>query len=211
LGLQHAMGLGVSAVIGTGPELAQEVRRTRPDLVVVDGLTDDGRALQQLSEIRTAAAGALVLVVLATATAEQKARLLEAEAVAWVWPGAEDRFSERPRGAGHVRHPRLAGRAAAAAPPGPAKLTRRERETLAWVANGHTNAWIARRLWVTEQTVKFHLTNIYRKLGVSNRTEAAHYAVGHGLVSPADGEVDLPDAIGIPDEPTAADVHMLVR
>jgi DNA-binding CsgD family transcriptional regulator len=38
-------------------------------------------------------------------------------------------------------------------------------------------------LWVTEQTVKFHLSNIYRKLGVSNRTEASHYAHVHGLLN----------------------------
>ena len=41
---------------------------------------------------------------------------------------------------------------------------------------GHTNSRIARTLWVTEQTVKFHLSNTYRKLGVANRTEASRYA-----------------------------------
>jgi DNA-binding CsgD family transcriptional regulator len=56
-------------------------------------------------------------------------------------------------------------------------------ETLRWVAEGHTNAWIARKLWVTEQTVKFHLTNIYRKLDVANRTEASHYALVNGLLA----------------------------
>ena len=40
---------------------------------------------------------------------------------------------------------------------------------------------IARELWVTEQTVKFHLSNVFRKLGVSNRTAAGHYAHVHGL------------------------------
>ena len=44
------------------------------------------------------------------------------------------------------------------------------------------DAQLARMLWVTEQTVKFHLSNIYRKLGVANRTEAARYAYQHGLV-----------------------------
>ena len=41
---------------------------------------------------------------------------------------------------------------------------------------------IGKELWVTEQTVKFHLTNIYRKLDLANRTEAARYAYEHGLV-----------------------------
>ena len=60
-----------------------------------------------------------------------------------------------------------------AAPPDSAQLTERERETLALVAEGKTNAQIARRLRVSENTVKFHLQNLYLKLGVTNRTEAA--------------------------------------
>jgi len=61
-------------------------------------------------------------------------------------------------------------------------LTAREREILGLVAEGLTNARIGRELWVTEQTVKFHLSNIYRKLGVSNRTEASRFAYTHGLL-----------------------------
>jgi DNA-binding CsgD family transcriptional regulator len=45
-------------------------------------------------------------------------------------------------------------------------------------------------LWVTEQTVKFHLSNIYRKLGVSNRTEASRWAQLHGLLPTAAGRRD---------------------
>jgi DNA-binding NarL/FixJ family response regulator len=67
-----------------------------------------------------------------------------------------------------------------------AGLTEREIAILKAVARGLSNQAIGRELWVTEQTVKFHLTNIYRKLGVANRTEAARYAYQHGLVeSPA--------------------------
>jgi two-component system response regulator DevR len=62
-------------------------------------------------------------------------------------------------------------------------LTRRETEILRLVAEGHSNAQLARMLWVTEQTVKFHLSNIYRKLDVSNRTEASRWAQIHGLLS----------------------------
>ena len=62
------------------------------------------------------------------------------------------------------------------------ELTRREVEILQLVSEGHSNSQVARMLWVTEQTVKFHLTNIYRKLEVSNRTEAAHAAYRLGLV-----------------------------
>jgi DNA-binding NarL/FixJ family response regulator len=59
------------------------------------------------------------------------------------------------------------------------RLTRRELEILRLVAEGKSNADAARTLWITEQTVKFHLSNIYRKLGVPNRTAAAHWAHAH--------------------------------
>ncbi len=61
-------------------------------------------------------------------------------------------------------------------------LTRRELEILRLVAEGHSNAQLAKMLWVTEQTVKFHLSNIYRKLDVSNRTEAGRWAQVQGLL-----------------------------
>jgi DNA-binding NarL/FixJ family response regulator len=67
----------------------------------------------------------------------------------------------------------------------PSLLTRREREILALVAEGHSNSAMAKRLWVTEQTVKFHLSNIYRKLDVPNRTAATRWAQEHGLISAA--------------------------
>ena len=46
-------------------------------------------------------------------------------------------------------------------------------------------------LWVTEQTVKFHLSNVYRKINVSNRTEAARWAQLNGLL-PAGDEMPMP-------------------
>ena len=65
-------------------------------------------------------------------------------------------------------------------------LTLREKEILALVAEGATNGQIARMLWVTEQTVKFHLSNTYRKLGVANRTEASRYAHVNNLLTAAE-------------------------
>ena len=62
-------------------------------------------------------------------------------------------------------------------------LTRRELEILRVVSEGHSNAQVARMLWVTEQTVKFHLSNIYRKLDVGNRTEASRWAQLHGVLA----------------------------
>ena len=64
-----------------------------------------------------------------------------------------------------------------------AALTRRERDMLALVAEGWSNKEMARRLWVTEQTIKFHLSNVYRKLRVANRTQASRWAHQHGVLS----------------------------
>jgi DNA-binding NarL/FixJ family response regulator len=61
-------------------------------------------------------------------------------------------------------------------------LTTRELEILRSAAGGASNGQIANQLFVTEQTVKFHLSNVYRKLGVANRTEASHYAHVNGLL-----------------------------
>ncbi len=63
-----------------------------------------------------------------------------------------------------------------------AGLTDREITILAGVARGLSNRALGKELWVTEQTVKFHLTNIYRKLDVANRTEAARAAYRLGIV-----------------------------
>jgi DNA-binding NarL/FixJ family response regulator len=62
------------------------------------------------------------------------------------------------------------------------RLTRRELEILRLVSEGRSNHEVARLLWVTDQTVKFHLANTYRKLGVRNRFEARQWAIAHGLV-----------------------------
>ena len=70
-----------------------------------------------------------------------------------------------------------------AAQPAVGGLTDRELEILGAVAKGLSNQAIGKEFWVTEQTVKFLLTNIYRKLGVSNRTEATRFAYNNGLVS----------------------------
>lgn len=64
-----------------------------------------------------------------------------------------------------------------------ASLTKREVEILRLVSEGYSNSQLARMLWVTEQTVKFHLSNIYRKLDVANRTEAARWAQVNNLLS----------------------------
>jgi DNA-binding CsgD family transcriptional regulator len=69
----------------------------------------------------------------------------------------------------------------AEAPPVEA-LTARERDVLAYVAEGHGNREIGQLLSISEHTVKFHLASIYGKLGVGNRTEAVQHALRAGLL-----------------------------
>jgi DNA-binding NarL/FixJ family response regulator len=78
------------------------------------------------------------------------------------------------------------------------KLTRRELEILQLVSGGRSNREVAQTLWVADQTVKFHLANVYRKLGVRSRFEAAKWARENGIL---DVIVDSGEAISMA-EPT---------
>jgi len=91
---------------------------------------------------------------------------------------------------GHIVHSPAAVNARSHAPAlhaavAQSPLTSRELGILRLVAAGATNHEIAQELWITRQTVKFHLANVYRKLGVSNRTEACHYAHVNGMMAVA--------------------------
>jgi DNA-binding NarL/FixJ family response regulator len=66
----------------------------------------------------------------------------------------------------------------------PDGLSRRECEVLALVAEGRSNREIADRLFISDRTVGRHLTNIYSKIGVSSRTQAARFAIERGMITP---------------------------
>ena len=61
-------------------------------------------------------------------------------------------------------------------------LTPRETEILHALAEGRSNKQMAQHFWLSAQTIKYHLTNIYRKLGVDSRTQAVRLAYEHGLI-----------------------------
>lgn len=63
------------------------------------------------------------------------------------------------------------------------KLTKRERDVLALLVKGNSNKEMADSMFISEKTVKNHLTSIFRKLGVKDRTQAAVYAIKNQLVS----------------------------
>jgi DNA-binding NarL/FixJ family response regulator len=70
-------------------------------------------------------------------------------------------------------------------PPPPDGLTAREIEVLALIASGLSNGEIARRLVVTEATVKSHVNHIFAKTRVRDRAQAVHYAYEHGVAGRA--------------------------
>ncbi len=73
---------------------------------------------------------------------------------------------------------------------GPTELTGREKEILRLVATGTSNKDIATQLFISSNTVKVHLRNIFAKIGVASRTEAAMYAVRTGLVKTIEPELE---------------------
>jgi DNA-binding NarL/FixJ family response regulator len=182
------VGVEVVAGASTVPEALAALEEHRPSLFVsaleVDDSPEDGiscvrQAVGMIPELKT---------VVLTMETDQKhvSAAFEAGAVAYVFKTAEpdDLASAVRQSFEHSVYlaPPVA-RTDASHHREEHDLTRRELEILRLVADGHSNAAMARMLWVTEQTVKFHLSNIYRKLGVANRTEASRWAQLNGLLA----------------------------
>ena len=169
---------------------AVELVLARIDVRVAGKATSPTQALALVPDLRS-------VVLSAHTETEYIDKALDAGAVAYVVKSAhpDDLASAIRQAFQHSVY--FAGSRPAPAAMGPpagessevAELTRREREILQLVAEGHSNATLAKMLWVTEQTVKFHLSNVYRKLDVANRTEAARWAQLNGLL-PAGGPAE---------------------
>jgi DNA-binding NarL/FixJ family response regulator len=156
------------------------------DIVVMDGGSAPGTVLARVRELRAAHPTAK-LVLLADHVAAPLLREAAAASVDAVISKAALPTTVgvliREVAAGNVFHfVPASARSVTPTTRNADALTNRELQMLRLVAAGLSNGRIAAQLWVTEQTVKFHLSNVYRKLGLSNRTQAAHYAFLHGLV-----------------------------
>ncbi len=165
----------------------EAILAAEPDVVLVDEMELRERMLELIRAL-TAAAESMTVIVLTLATdAEWLDEIFAAGATSAVSKATQPAALAtliRETINGHAVHlHKPLGAAPAASAPRDGLLSRRELEVLQQVAAGSTNGEIARKLWVTEQTVKFHLSNIYRKLDVSNRTEASRYAHLNGLIS----------------------------
>ena len=172
-----------------------ETAAVQPDAVVFDEMTDPRRLTLRIREARMAAPSAKLLVL---GGSMQESWLAEVAGA-----GAHAALSKslhlqglsmlvREICSGTIYHAFAPAQPAGAEVARDIGLTPRESEILRLVAEGASNGAIATRLWVTEQTVKFHLSNVFRKLGVSNRTQASHYAHVHRLFEPADEPPTLP-------------------
>jgi DNA-binding NarL/FixJ family response regulator len=180
----------IGYVNGRGP-CAMAIADAAPGLVIVDDMSDEQATLSRIREVRAAVPEAkLVLLTVrmeSTWLGDAMAAGIDA-AIAKSAPPASVGLLIREVAAGNVFHAFQRAPARSRDVSMAADLTAREMEILSQVAAGASNSAIARELFVTEQTVKFHLSNVYRKLGVANRTEASHYAHIHGLLetSPMD-------------------------
>ena len=187
LALRQTAGFQVVGFIDGRTPADAALTELRPDVVVVDDMQLPENALARLREAMEHAPKAKRLLLTMRMEEQWLAEAFEA--------GADGILSKsvhpvsmgtllREISQGHVVQRFRATRVPVNQEDCP--LTEREKEILGLAAEGYTNQRIARELWVTEQTVKFHLSNTYRKLGVANRTEATRYAYMHDLVMPSE-------------------------
>ena len=183
--LEKAGGFEVVGEAVNGVQVLPLVRRLKPELVLLDLRMPQMDGLTCLSKIRKEFPDIKVAILSVSQESELIQTALKRGACAYIVKSIDPDDL-----AGALRQAidgNVFTTAGVTEDPGEraardAGLTERELVIVRAVARGLSNEAISKELWVAEQTVKFHLTNIYRKLGVSNRTEAARYAFEQGLV-----------------------------
>ncbi len=195
--LEDDGGFEVVGQASDGLEAVRLAREARPDVLLLDLAMPRASGLDALRELSASGGGPKVLlltvaiddaqvlealelgargVVLKEAATELLFKAIRSVVAGQYWVG-RDIVTDI------VRHLRERAAAVARRRPSPAEsLTAREREIVAAVAAGESNRRVAARLALAEDTVKHHITNIFDKLGVSNRAEMAAYAASHGLM-----------------------------
>ena len=185
LALRNAAGLQVLGKVDGRCDVRGPIGQAQPNIVLVDEMKDPEDALARIRECRQEAPDSSILLLTMRMDDESVRKAIDAGVDACL-----SKSTHLPS-LGTLIHEIVDRNIICALPPAIRSgalgtsgddLTAREREILSLVADGLTNAQIGRELWVTEQTVKFHLSNIYRKLDVSNRTQASRYAHVNGLV-----------------------------
>ncbi|MFJ9026922.1 response regulator [Streptomyces sp. NPDC102274] len=180
-------------VVGEASDGAEGIARAeelRPDVVLMDIKMPGTDGIEALRKLRELDNPARVLIV--TSFTEQRTVVpaLRAGASGYVYKDVDPvalAGAIRSVHAGHVLlQPEVAGALLAQDEPGSGQgrgtsLTEREREVLGLIADGRSNREIARALVLSEKTVKTHVSNILMKLDLSDRTQAALWAVRHGV------------------------------
>jgi DNA-binding NarL/FixJ family response regulator len=190
--LEDAEEIDVVGVTQRGDEVVPLVDEQRPDLVLLDTRMPGTDGVACLKLIKESRPHTKVVMLAASEDLAQVVAALSAGACAYIGKRINPRdlasaLRQIVAGVVYQAGPDLAeasgtsGLADADAPR--SDLTPRELTMLEAISRGLSTKVISRELWISEKTVKFHLTNIYRKLGVHNRTGAMRYAFEHDLIS----------------------------
>jgi DNA-binding NarL/FixJ family response regulator len=183
LALRQTAGFQVVGFIDGSAPIGARVAELRPDFVVIDDGQEADQAIERVRELSELLPGVKLVFLTIRMDDDVTFPAFEAGADAViskaVHPVSLATLLREIARETIVHRPRQQIKSAIDDCP----LTDRELEILRLVAQGYTNGRIARELWVTEQTVKFHLSNTYRKLGVANRTAASRYAHMNDLLA----------------------------
>lgn len=185
--LDSAADLEVVGTASDGAQAQEVARALRPDVVLMDLQMPGTDGVEATRAIVAADLGAQVLVLTSFSDAERILAALDAGAVGYLLKDAEpDEVIEGVRAVGRGEsplHPKAArellmARGRAGDKP---QLTPREADVLRLVRLGLANKQIGRRLGISERTVKAHLSSVFQRIGVQDRTQAALWAERNGL------------------------------
>lgn len=174
-----------------GLEAVRKCAELQPDVVLMDLVMPNLDGVEATASIKQQRPATHVIILTSYVDDERVVPAIRAGATSYLLKdvAATDlaRAIRAARAGQAQLHPEVARRlmqqvTAPRKPEAGAQLTDREREVLLLLAEGRSNKEIARRLVVSERTVKGHVSNILGKLGLQDRTQAALYAVRHGMV-----------------------------
>ena len=165
-------GIEIVATANDGRQVVPLITRTNPDIVLLDMRMPEMDGLTCLERIRKQHPQVKVVMLSAFDDHERVRAALKRGASAYIVKTVNP--LDLPTALRQVVQPTIYFGLPPQEddPAAAAGLTERETAMLRALARGLSNAAISREFWVTEQTVKFHLKNIYRSVGVKNRTEA---------------------------------------